>query len=85
MEEFLHHCSGCERVRHCEKAFKDEAEGCALYIRSSYHKCHECLRFGEACKSSGLIKCDFLPRKKSSTLLLILDQLTKESRSERKR
>ena len=85
MGEFLHHCSGCERVRYCEKAFKNEAEGCDFYIRSSYHRCNECKNFGNKCQSSGLIKCDFLPRKKSSSLLLALDQLTKESRSERKR
>jgi hypothetical protein len=75
MEKELHWCTGCERVIHCDRAFRGEAEGCDLYIRSSYHRCYECTRFGGPCKKNGLNKCDFQPRQKSPQKLALLKKL----------
>ena len=63
MKETLYHCCGCERlIDNCERAFRPGSEKCRLYVRSSYHNCHKCIRFGGACQRSGLVKCSFLPR-----------------------
>jgi len=62
LESSSYHCSGCDRIMDCPLAFKYGSENCDSYVRSSFHNCHKCLRFGQACQQSGLIKCDFLPR-----------------------
>lgn len=58
----LHHCSGCLRMAVCKQALWPGSENCELYVRNSYYQCHKCLRFGQECQRSGLIKCDFQPR-----------------------
>ena len=62
LKKNLYHCSGCERIISCEQAFRDEAENCDCYVRSSFHRCHKCLNFGGECQKSGLVRCDFTPR-----------------------
>jgi hypothetical protein len=58
-----YHCCGCERlIEHCEFAFRPGSEKCELYVRSSFHNCHKCQRFGQDCQRSGLVRCVFLPR-----------------------
>lgn len=57
-----YHCSGCESLISCERGLRFGSENCDSYVRNSYHNCHKCLRFGQACQRSGLVKCDFLPR-----------------------
>ena len=56
------HCSGCASLVDCEMAFEARSEKCDLYVRNDYFPCNRCLRFGQACQHSGLVKCDFLPR-----------------------
>jgi len=56
------HCSGCASLVDCETAFEAKSEQCDLYVRNDYFPCNRCLRFGQACQRSGLVKCAFLPR-----------------------
>lgn len=63
-----YHCSGCEWIIKCKNAFKPQSGLCGYYVRSSYHQCHKCLRFGEECQKTGLIECKFLARIPTTSL-----------------
>ena len=56
------HCSGCASIEECDMAFESRSGTCSRYARSAAVPCNRCLRFGQACQRSGLVKCDFLPR-----------------------
>ena len=58
----LHHCSGCIRLTECKKAYWGGSDNCELYVRDNCCQCHKCIRFGEACQESGIIRCEFQPR-----------------------
>lgn len=62
MQETRFHCSGCASVDECDMAFEARSGTCSRYARSAAFPCKECLRFGQACQHSGLVKCDFLLR-----------------------